>query len=163
MRVKFLAVVLCFIIFSSCGLQEKHEAKEFYNRISGISDSLDLLTMRWHNQLNSSIKIKNYTGLQPQRVALGEFISNTRQYVANVVPTSKNDTIKTNLEALLEAQANVVNDVYPTFELLSEFTPKTTLAKNIALLGEDSLKEKEGTERIRKQLVAYAKKYQLKK
>lgn len=157
-----LLVVLSFIM-SSCGMAEKHEAQEFYAKMTGINDTLDMMTTEWHTMRDEAMVKKTYNSLTPVRIKLGAYISASRSYVANVLPTKNNERVKNTMDSLLTMQSAKVADVYPAFEQLTEFTPKESVDKSITALGDDLLVVKSMTATIKKQLQLFAVKYDIKK
>ena len=160
-RVLILSVVAT-VSLSSCVFKEKHEAQELYNRINHINDTLQQYTNNWHSEFDHDSIKKNFNSLATQRVNLGEFISRSRLELSNVPLTPENEKLLADEQALLEVQANKVNDVYPNFELLSELTPKETFEKNMALLANDQTNEQLGINKMNTELLSYAKHYTLK-
>ena len=134
------ALVFCLfsvVLLSSCGFQEKHEALEFYTKLSVINDSLDRMTTEWHNVRDQASVNKNYTALNPLRISLGAFIARNRSIVVNMPVTHETEKIKNDEDALLTTQTNLVAEVYPNFEQFNEYTPKEVMDKNITMLGDD--------------------------
>jgi hypothetical protein len=144
-------------------MAEKHDAQDFYARMAGINDSLDMFTSQWHQLRDSAMVNKNFSALAPARIQLGSFIASSRAAVANILPNGKNEGIKKDLQTLLETQSGKVAEVYPAFEQLTEFTPKETVEKNLKALGDDLLSEKAASSAIRSKLELYSIKYELKK
>lgn len=157
-----LICILVTTLISSCGLN-RHTAQEFCNKISGVNDTLDKLTTDWHNLLEKAEVTKNYPELRQTRIALGSFISVSRSMIASTPRTKETEKILAMEDALLETQSNMVSEVYPAFELYSEFTPKEQIAKSLALLGSDLMNEKEKVAEIKRELDVIAIKNDVKK
>ena len=160
------ALVFCLfsvVLLSSCGFQEKHEALEFYTKLSVINDSLDRMTTEWHNVRDQASVNKNYTALNPLRISLGAFIARNRSIVVNMPVTHETEKIKNDEDALLTTQTNLVAEVYPNFEQFNEYTPKEVMDKNITMLGDDLVTMKTKIASIKKSLQVYADKHNLKK
>ena len=151
------------LLMPSCGFKEKHEAVEFYNKITNINDTLFRMTTAWHDTLDRAVLKKNYSNLPAPRTDLGAFISRSRAMLGDMVPTPENEKLKDAEESLLEARAQRVADIYPVFEPLSELTPKETVAKNLALIRGDVDSEKAGIDTVKRFLKVYAEKYRMKK
>ncbi len=133
-------IYICLIatlFISSCGFQEKHDTLEFNNRVNSINDSLNRMVTQWHDSLDQAMLKKTFIELQNVRISLGEFIANSRLYVANTPPTKSNEKLKNLEDSLLVTQSGKVADIYPAFEQFSALTPKESLDKTKALLFDD--------------------------
>ena len=158
----FVYIIVFSFLLVSCGLN-RHTAQEFYNKISGINDTLDKLTTDWHDLLDKAEVTKNYSTLAPVRTNLGAFISRSRSTVASMQRIPETEALLAREDALLETQSGTVADVYPVFEQFTEFTPKRAIDSNMARLNTDLTTEKSGVADVKKLLQVIAQKNDLKK
>lgn len=164
MRNLLLFFSILFVVgMSSCGVKEKLVVQEMYTKYTAVNDTLDKLTTQWHSLRDQASISKNYAPLAPARIALGSFISRARSWVANIPQTKENERLKSEEDALLLQQSNLVSEVYPTFEQFNEYTPKEVVDKNLSLLNDDLLNLKTKIAEVKKRTDAMAKKYDVKK
>lgn len=163
MRNSLLLLCIISLTAASCGFKQRLVSQEFYSKVVVINDSLDKLTTQWHSLRDQASISKNYSALAPARIELGSFISRARSTVANIVVTPEIEKMKNDEDMLLLNQSGMVTDVYPNFEQFNEYTPKEVMDKSIALITNDLIDERAKVAAIRKQLDAFAKKYDLKK
>ena len=160
-KIAAIAIFVFLIIFSSCGLQEKKDAQVFYNRISGINDTVGNMTAKWHHMLDTGLAHKNFTGLLPVRMQLGSYLSQVRQEIGNIRTTPKNAIIKREEDLMLQRQGAMVAEIYPQFELYSEFTPREQINISLKLLGNDNVNLRTTLNQINQLLAAYQRDYLL--
>ncbi len=161
-----IVCLLCFtslILLSSCGFEEKHDAKQLYYRVAGINDTLDRMTSDWHQKLDQALVSKNFNELQPLRRELGTFISQSRLAISSVASTKGTDKVKADEDNLLATQSAMVAEVYPNFERFSALTPKEELDKALALLSNDLVAEKTAITLVKSDLDTMDAKYKIKK
>jgi len=154
--------IIVITLFSSCGFKEKHDAQELYLRVTGINDTLEKMTIDWHDKLDRAVVKKNFFELGPLRTALGSYISDSRNALSKMPATSANEKLRNDEDNLLSNRSAVVADVYPLFEMYSALTPKDVLKKNLLLLVHDLDSSKAHFLTVKNDLKAYADKYQLK-
>lgn len=148
--------------FSSCSYYEHMAQLQFYTQLSGTNDSLDKMTVEWHQLLTRAVAAKNFSGLAPCRIKIGEFMSRNRAKVANIElpPTAEN--IRDSEEAFLAARAIIVSEIYPTFEPFNDITPNEDIDGQLRLVADDQEKETLAMEAIKKSLQAFAQRNHLK-
>jgi hypothetical protein len=162
MRSRLFLIMVVSALLASCGFREKQEAQIFYDQLNGINDTVQILTWRWYEFLDTARESQDYTVLYHKRLQLGSYLSEVRSKVANMRPTKNNEKIKNLEELFLAEQAIKVSEVYPLFEQYSGFTPNEVLNGSLKQLGNDRQHMRITINGIKKRLAEYAKLYGLK-
>ncbi len=120
------------------------------------------MTKDWHILLDKAVKTKSFGGLTQNRIKLGQYISRHRALIANLEVPPDAETLRESEGVFLSAQANMVADVYPQFELFADLTPEETIQKSLKAVSRDMETEIAWNLTIKKSLDAFAIKHRIK-
>lgn len=161
-KVTLIFLLVAATTLSSCSYYDHKTKQEFYNELFGTNDSLDRMTVDWYQQLNKSIFSKNFTGLAPLRTKMALFVSRHRDKIANIEVPPNIDGLRDSEEVFLNTQANIISDVYSTFEPFNDITPEDQIQGQLKLVMANQQAEMAASSALRKRLQEFARKNSLK-
>lgn len=150
--------ILLIVLACSCNFNKKEKCMKLDNSVASINDSLLRYGAEWGEELHLAINTLDFTGLQPIRLKMDEYIGRKIEYVKDMDNIGGSEPL---LEAELEflhMEKDIVAGKLAVFERFTDSVAMDQLSTAYADMQLSALKEQELLKKIHTLREQYAEK-----
>lgn len=162
-RLSGIVALLVMVLLVSCNFNKKEDCIKLDTKIGTINDSLLKYGAEWGDELEISINTLDFSGLQPIRLQMQEFVDrkiNEVQSLKNVGGSEK--LLKTELE-FLQLEKEIITSRLSVFEQFTDSAAMDNISTAYAAMQLSAIKEAEMLEKLHKLRDEYAEKNKIPK
>lgn len=162
-RLSSIVGLLVMVLLVSCNFNKKEDCIKLDTKIGMINDSLLKYGAEWGDELKISINTLDFSGLQPIRLQMQEFVDKKIvdvQGLKNVGGSEK--LLETELE-FLQVEKEIVAGKLSVFEEFTDSAAMDNISAAYAAMQLSALKERDLLEKLHKLRDEYAEKNEIPK
>lgn len=123
-RIFITVILLTVLSIVSCNFNKKEDCAKLDKQIAQINDSLLLHGKDWGDELKIAVNTLDFSGLQPVRVGMEEYIGRSMNRVRNIKNVGGSEMLIEKEIAFLEVEKEIVSNRLVLFE---QFTDSVTM------------------------------------
>ena len=162
-RISVITAISFMTLVLSCDLDKNDDCIRLDNEIAAINDSLLMYGKNWGDELKVAVSTLDFTGLQPIRVKMQDFIVRKTEYVREMKNVGGSEKLlKTELE-FLETEEEIVKYKLSVFENYDETVTMDELSNAYANMQLSAVQERDLLEKLHRLREDYAEKNEIPK
>lgn len=162
-RLSTIASLLMMVLFMSCNFNKKEDCIKLDTKIGSINDSLLKFGAEWGDELKISINTLDFSGLQPIRSQMQEFVDKKIVEVKEMKNVGGSEKLlETELE-FLEIEKEIVTTKLSAFEQFTDSAAMDNISAAYAAMQLSAMKERDLLEKLHKLRDEYAEKNEIPK
>lgn len=162
-RLSGIVGLLVMVLLVSCNFNKKEDCIKLDTKIGSINDSLLKFGAEWGDELHLSINTLNFSGLQPIRVQMQEFVDKKIVEVEGMKNVGGSEKLlETELE-FLQLEKEIVTTKLSAFEQFTDTAEMDNISTAYAAMQLSAIKERDLLEKLHKLRDEYAEKNEMPK
>lgn len=157
-RFSAVTVILLIVLACSCNFDKKEKCLKLDNTISSINDSLLRYGAEWGDELQIAISTLDFSGLQPIRVKMQDYIDRKIVYVKDMDNIGGSEQLLEVELEFLEVEEEIVANKLSVFERFTDSVSMDQLSTAYADMQLSAVKEQDLLKRIQTLREQYAEK-----
>ena len=142
-RFSALTALLLIVLACSCNFNKKEKCIKLDNTIASINDSLLRYGAEWGEELQIAINTLDFTGLQPVRVKMQQYIDRKIEYVKGMDNIGGSEQLLEAELEFLQTEKEIVANKLAVFERFTDSVAMDQLSTAYADMQLSALKEQE--------------------
>lgn len=157
-RVSALTALILMVLVCSCNFNKKEKCIQLDNTVAAINDSLLRYGAEWGEELQVAINTLDFTGLQPVRIKMQEYIDRKIAYVKEMDNIGGSEQLLSKELEFLEVEKGIVANKLSFFERFSDSASMDQLSTAYADMQLSAVKEQDLLKEIHVLREQYAEK-----
>lgn len=142
-RFTALTALLFIVLACSCNFNKKEKCIQLDNSIATINDSLLRYGAEWGDELHIAINTLDFSGLQPVRVKMQDYIDRKIDYVKDLDNIGGSEALLAAELEFLEVEKGIVANKLSVFERFSDSTDMDQMSTAYADMQLSAIKEQD--------------------